>query len=161
MGDVPSARLAFSRHSAVHVFGLTPRGWRSGPVIGEEIMSPTEFMCAYEAATNAHDLEATLNMIADDAIFLFSNQTSHIGKDAIRKAIQANFNVIKGERYRTSNLTWLVSSEDVAACVYEFDWVGEINGKPAFGDGRGTTVIRRALGNWQIAHEHLSRGRLT
>jgi ketosteroid isomerase-like protein len=123
-------------------------------------MSPTEFIRAYEAATNAHDLEATLDMIADDAIFLFSDQASHVGKDAIRAAIQANFNAIKAEKYGINDLMWLASSEDVGACVYEFDWVGEVNGKPASGYGRGTTVIHRKRGKWQIAHEHLSRGRL-
>ena len=32
-------------------------------------MSPTEFIRAYEAAANRHDLEAMLAMIADDAVF--------------------------------------------------------------------------------------------
>ena len=121
-------------------------------------MSPTEFMQAYESTTNAHDLEALLEPIAADAIYLFSNQTSHIGKTAVRKAIEANFEGIEDETYRIQHLKWLASSEDVAACVYEFDWSGKANGKPAAGHGRGTTVIRRVDGRWKVAHEHLSSG---
>ena len=123
-------------------------------------MSPAEFMRAYETVTNAHDLGALLELIADDAIYLFSSQTSHIGKAAIRKAIQANFDVIEGETYRIRHLKWLASSEDVAACVYEFEWSGTMDGKPASGGGRGTSVIRRIDGQWKVAHEHLSSGGL-
>jgi len=117
-------------------------------------------MLAYELAANAHDIEALLGLIADDAIYLFSNQTSHIGKTAVRKAIQANFDAIEGETYRIQQLKWLANTEDVAACVYEFNWSGKVNGKPASGHGRGTTVIRRDDGRWKVAHEHLSSGRL-
>lgn len=109
-------------------------------------MSPTEFMRAYETVTNAHDLEALLELIADDAIYLFSNQTSHIGKLAVRKAIQANFESIKDETYAIPDLMWSASSDEVAACVYEFVWSGKMNGKAASGRGRGTTVIRRVNG---------------
>jgi len=123
-------------------------------------MSPTEFMSAYEAVTNAHNLDVLLDLIADDAIYLFSNQTAHVGKPATRKAIQANFEAIQGETYRILNLKWLASSSDVAACVYEFDWSGTMNGRPVSGRGRGTTVIRRADGRWKVAHEHLSSGDL-
>jgi ketosteroid isomerase-like protein len=123
-------------------------------------MSPAEFMRTYEAAANAHNLDMTLDLIADDAIYLFSDQSAHVGKDAIRKAIEANFDVIKNERYSIEGLIWLTDSKEVAACVYEFNWSGEIDGQVASGGGRGTTVLRRVAGNWRIAHEHLSRGRL-
>jgi ketosteroid isomerase-like protein len=123
-------------------------------------MTPGEFMRTYEAATCAHDLEATVGMIAADAIYLFSNGTSHVGKDAIRRVLQANFDLIKAETYAIRGLRWLAGSDDVAACVYGFAWSGEIDGKPAAGKGRGTTVIRRIGGQWKVAHEHLSAGPL-
>jgi uncharacterized protein (TIGR02246 family) len=123
-------------------------------------MSPTEFMRAYEAAANRHDLQATLDLIGEDAIYLFSDQSSHVGKQAIRRAIQTNFDAIKAETYRIEHLRWLASSDSVAACVYEFYWRGEVDGKPAEGQGRGTSVLKRVDGNWQIVHEHLSRGYL-
>ena len=123
-------------------------------------MSPTEFMQAYEATTNAHDIDALLDLIAEDAVYLFSNQTTHVGKAAIREAIQANFDAIEDEAYQIQHLRWLANSVDVAACVYKFNWSGRIRGKPASGQGRGTTVIRRVDGQWKIAHEHLSSGGL-
>ena len=123
-------------------------------------MTPDEFMLKYEAATCAHDLEATVSLIAEDAIYLFSNRTSHVGKQAIRKALLANFESIKAETYAIQGLKWLARSEEIAACVYEFAWSGEIDGKPASGSGRGTTVLRRVEGQWKVAHEHLSAGPL-
>lgn len=118
-------------------------------------------MRAYEAATNAHDLDATLELIAGDAVYLFSDQSSHIGKEAIAKALQANFDAIKNETYRIGEPRWLAASEEVAACVYEFSWSGEIEGKPASGSGRGTSVLRCVDGKWRVSHEHLSRGGLS
>jgi uncharacterized protein (TIGR02246 family) len=123
-------------------------------------MSPAVLMRLYEAAANAHDLEAMLNLIADDALFLFSDGTAHFGKDAIRKAIQANFDAIGDEIYRISNLTWLGHSETIAVCVYAFEWSGTVGGKHGSGAGRGTAVLRRIDGDWRVAHEHLSRGGL-
>ena len=123
-------------------------------------MTPTEFMRAYTAVGKNHDLEAILSFIAEDAVFLFSNRSSHFGKDVIRRAIQRNFAIIKNEEYRIEDLEWLASSNDVAACIYEFHWSGEIDGKPAEGHGRGTAVIQRIDGEWRMVHEHLSSGDL-
>jgi uncharacterized protein (TIGR02246 family) len=131
------------------------------PALGPRAtMSPDEFLRTYEAATARHDLEATLALIADDAVYLFSDESSHVGKDAIREALETNFAAIEAEEYRIQGLRWLAGSDDVAACVYEYVWSGQINGEPASGRGRGTAVIRRVHGEWRVAHEHLSRGRL-
>jgi len=118
-------------------------------------------MREYEAAANRHDLQAMLAMIADDAIFWFSDQSAHVGKLAIASAIQSNFDAIKNEQYRIENLNWLAASDDIAACVYEFRWSGEVNGKPASGGGRGTSLIRRIDGKWRLVHEHLSPGKFS
>jgi uncharacterized protein (TIGR02246 family) len=123
-------------------------------------MSPADFMRLYESAANAHDLEAMLNLIADDAVFLFSDGSAHIGKDAIRKAIRANFDAIESETYRISRLIWLAESDEVAACVYAFEWSGTIRGRRESGAGRGTTVLSRTGTDWRVIHEHLSRGAL-
>jgi uncharacterized protein (TIGR02246 family) len=123
-------------------------------------MSPADFMRVYEKATAAHDLEATLDLIADDAVYLFSNQSSHLGKPAIREALAKNFDTIKAETYGIRDISWLAATDEIAACVYEFHWSGEIDGKPVSGHGRGTTVLRRIDGAWRVAHEHLSAGRL-
>ncbi len=36
---------------------------------------------------------------------------------------------------------------------------GEIDGVPASGRGRGTSVLKRVNGEWRIVHENLSQGR--
>lgn len=122
------------------------------------VMSPTEFLRRYEAATCAHDLEGTLDLIAEDAIFLFSDHTSHVGKSAVRKVLAANFEAIRDEAYRLENLHWIASSDDMAVCVYEYRWSGVIEGQPKSGRGRGTSVLRRENEAWLVAHEHLSAG---
>jgi ketosteroid isomerase-like protein len=116
-------------------------------------MSPTEFMQMYEAATCAHDLERTLSLIAEDAVFLFSDNTAHIGKSAVKTALSNNFAAITDETYRLHGIRWIATSDNVAACIYQY-------GQPASGSGRGTSVIRREGGGWVVAHEHLSAGNL-
>lgn len=123
-------------------------------------MTPDEFMRRYEATTASHDVEALLALIADDAVYLFSDRTCHAGKPRIEAVLRRNFAAIEGESYRISKVTWLARSDDVAACVYEFAWSGRIGGEPASGGGRGTTVLRRVDGAWRVAHEHLSAGAL-
>lgn len=117
-------------------------------------------MHLYESTTASHDLDALLSVIADDAVYLFSNQSCHIGKARIADVLRKNFTMIEGESYRISKLTWLAESDHVAVCAYEFAWSGRIGGKPAAGGGRGTTVLRRVDGAWRVAHEHLSAGKL-
>jgi len=127
---------------------------------GASVMSPTDFLRRYEAATCAHDLEGTLSLIADDAIYLFSDQTSHLGKKAISKVLASNFETIKDETYKLDNLHWVAASDEMAVCVYQYHWSGLIDGRPASGNGRGTSAICKVRGVWQVVHEHLSSGRI-
>lgn len=121
-------------------------------------MTPDDFMRRYEAATNAHDLAGTLGLIAEDAVYLFSDRTTHIGKAAISDALAANFDNIRNETYAITGLRWPAISDTVAVCIYGFSWTGEIDGKSASGSGRGTSVLRRDDGHWLVVHEHLSAG---
>jgi len=123
-------------------------------------MTPDQFMLRYEAATCAHDLSATLSLIADDAIYFFSDRTTYVGKAAIQMALERNFASIRDETYRIDGLRWLATSDHMAACVYDFGWSGVVNGQPASGQGRGTSIIRANSDNWLVVHEHLSPGRL-
>jgi uncharacterized protein (TIGR02246 family) len=122
-------------------------------------MSPDDFMRAYEKATNAHDLAGTLALIAEDAVYLFSNHTAHVGKAAISTALQHNFRAISDETYRIEDIRWLAVSDEVAACIYSFRWIGTVDGKPVSGAGRGTSVLKKVDGGWRVAHEHLSQGK--
>ena len=121
--------------------------------------TPDQFMQAYEHATANHDLASTLERIDDDAIYLFSNESVHIGKPAVEWVLRHNFEVIKAESYSISNLTWMAQSDDVAACVYDYAWSGTIDGEKMSGFGRGTCVLKRSGDEWRIVHEHLSRGK--
>jgi ketosteroid isomerase-like protein len=121
---------------------------------------PAEFMRRYAENTDAHRLEATLAMIADDAVYLFSDGTSHVGKAVIADVLAKNFAAITDETYRIGDLRWLLRTSDAATCVYVFDWSGVIDGKPAAGGGRGTSVLRRDGESWLVVHEHLSKGGL-
>ena len=121
-------------------------------------MNPAQLMNEYESATRDHDLDRVLECIDDEAIYWFSNQTCHIGKPAVAKAIQANFDAIKAEDYRIVDLQWVLRTDDSAVCLYRFIWSGVIDGKPAQGSGRGTSVLVNRGGQWLVLHEHLSKG---
>ena len=123
-------------------------------------MTPDEFMALYERTTASHDLEGTLALVADDAVYLFSDQSSHIGKPQIRAVLTSNFNAIRNESYQLTNLRWLAISEHLAICIYEFNWSGDIEGTPRSGHGRGTTALRRTDEGWLVLHEHLSAGKI-
>jgi ketosteroid isomerase-like protein len=123
-------------------------------------MTPTEFMREYETSGRTGGVERTLSLIADNAIYWFSDGTAHVGKAAVEKAIRRNSELIKNETYKISDIVWLAESAEVAACVYRFDWSGIYNGSPASGSGRGTCVLARRGDSWKVVHEHLSKGEL-
>lgn len=116
-------------------------------------------MREYERVTNSHDLQATLSLIDEEAIYLFSDGSVHIGKQAIEKVLRRNFELIQDEAYSIDNLTWILDTDDAAACLYEFSWSGIVNGEPSSGSGRGTSILVRSGDNWRVVHEHLSRGK--
>ena len=118
-----------------------------------------ECLTAFEAALAKADLDGAIALLSDDAVFFYSNEAAHFGKDAIRSAIKANFDSIRDDNYATHDHIWLAQSESAAACIYSFAWTGTMDGKQVGGRGRGTTVLRRESVGWRIVHEHLSRGR--
>jgi len=121
-------------------------------------MKSIEFLRNYETASAAHDLELVMEMIDDEAVYFFSNETTHIGKGAVQKAIQANFDRIKMESYELRNVDCLFETDKAAVCLYEYHWSGEIDGNLYSGSGRGTSVMRRDGKSWKVVHEHLSKG---
>ncbi len=111
-------------------------------ISGIKKMTPTEFMHLYENASATHNLEATMNLIDESAVYFFSNETSHIGKSAVQEAIKANFDAIGVEKFRIRDVNWLLETDEVAVCVYAYQWSGQINGQVVSGSGRGTSVLR-------------------
>jgi ketosteroid isomerase-like protein len=116
---------------------------------------PASFLRRYEQATNSHHLDRLAPLIAPDASYWFTDG-SYQGREEVLAAIAATFATITDETYAIDDVTWLYRGDDRAACRYRFRWTGTVDGRPASGAGRGTAVLVRATGGWQIQHEHLS-----
>ncbi len=119
-------------------------------------MSAADLLDAYARAINLHRFDAVAPMIAPDAVFWFSDGT-HVGHAAIRAAFERTWQLIQDETYWLDELTWIASGAAAACGLYRYNWKGVIDGAPAQGQGRGTSVLRLGDGSWQIVHEHLSR----
>ncbi|HYJ70095.1 MAG TPA: nuclear transport factor 2 family protein [Nocardioidaceae bacterium] len=115
----------------------------------------TAFMADYERANNDREIGRVTAAIADDATYWFSDGT-HRGVDEIGAAIERTFATIQDETYEIQDLEWVVISPDSAVCRYRFSWTGLVDGERRSGSGRGTNVVVRRDGTWQILHEHLS-----
>lgn len=118
-------------------------------------MKPEEFIRAYELALGTQDWSKVEPLVHDEACVTFSNGSVHKGKAAIQKAFEHNFSLIRDETYSMSNIHWVLKSGMTAVYLFEFNWSGLINGKPARGAGRGTSVLTKKAGTWQLLIEHL------
>ena len=120
-------------------------------------MTPEQFIREYETS-GRKGLDYTLSLIDDNAVYWFSDGTKHAGKSEIERVFRRNFDAIKDETYRISDIVWLAQSAELAACIFRFDWSGILHGAPASGSGRGTIILARRGDSWTIVHEHLSKG---
>jgi ketosteroid isomerase-like protein len=120
--------------------------------------SPSEYTRELVRQMREKDLDGTLELIADDAVYFWSNGSAMFGKAAIGEAMRVNFASIRNDTYDVLDLIWLVETEDAAVCIYRFEWTGEIEGKATSGRGRGASVLRRIGGQWRTVHENLSQG---
>ena len=118
-------------------------------------MSARDALKAYELDINRHDFDLLVELIAPDAVFWFSDG-SHRGTAAIRAAFEQTWRNLHNETYWLDEVEWIADGDIAAACTYRFNWKADDNGQSISGSGRGTTVLRRAGGRWQIVHEHLS-----
>lgn len=114
------------------------------------------FLEAYEKATNSRDFGEVDPLIADDAIFWFTNGVFN-SKEEIRKAFQDTWQHIQDETHAIAGVQWIATTYWISACTYKFKSDGIVDGKRQVYEGRGTNVLRRLNGSWRIAHEHLSR----
>jgi ketosteroid isomerase-like protein len=115
----------------------------------------TVFMAAYERAANSHDVEQVLPLIADHATYWFTDG-SYRGREEIAGALERTFAAIQDEVYEITELEWVALTNELAACRYRFCWRGVVDGEPRTGRGRGTNVLAKRDGAWQVQHEHLS-----
>lgn len=112
-------------------------------------------MAEYAERINHHDFGNVAPLIADDAVFWFSDG-SHSGLAAIRAALEATWAVLTKEIYRIEALRWIAAGDGAASCIYTFHWQATVNGKRESGSGRGTSVLAKRPDGWKIVHEHLS-----
>lgn len=118
-------------------------------------MSAVDTLKAYEQRINQHDFDALVELVAPHATFWFSDG-SHHGHTEIRRAFEQTWRALADETYWLDQLEWIAQGEAAAACTYRFNWRAMIEGQPASGSGRGTSVLAVTNSGWQIVHEHLS-----
>ena len=97
-------------------------------------MQPEEFIRAYETALASQDWRRVEPLVHADACVTFSNGAVHKGKAEVQKAFEQNFSVIKDEKYFMSNVHWVIKNSETAAYLFDFNWSGMINSKPASGN---------------------------
>lgn len=117
-------------------------------------MTPDDFLQKYESALATQDWAQVEPLMHPDVSVTFSSGT-YRGKSAVEPAFKKNFALIKDERYSISDVHWVSKDISYAVCMYNFQWSGLIDGKPASGRGRGTAVLKNENGSWLLLAEHL------
>ena len=117
-------------------------------------MNPREFIKAYENAISEQSWNKTEKLIHPDCVVTFTNGT-YKGKAQVEAIFRKNFDLIKDEIYTISNVHFVIEKSDYVVFIFNYNWSGIIHGEPAEGGGRGTSVIVKQNGNWQLISEHL------
>lgn len=106
-------------------------------VVGRSRRRGTPGYRVTEQATNSHDFDQVAPLIAQDAVYWFSNGV-HEGIGAIRAAFETAWATIADENYDISDVRWIATDDVVAVHLYRFTWSGLVDGQPRSGGGRGT-----------------------
>ncbi len=117
-------------------------------------IEPEEFLNQYKSALATQNWEEVSPLIHEDACVVFSSGT-HKGKREVKQAIEKNFALIKNETFSISNVHWVQKTDSFAVLLFNFHWSGLINENPAKGTGRGSSIIVKEKGKWQLLIEHL------
>ena len=118
-------------------------------------MSAEEFIRVYEQALASQDWRNVEPLVHENACVTFSNGAVHKGKMEVKRAFEKNFSLIKDEEYSISNVHWVMKGSETAVYLFDFNWSGMINDKPASGAGQGTSVLIKENDQWQLLVEHL------
>ena len=118
-------------------------------------MTPDDLLRAYETALATQDWKQVEPLVHTDVCVTFSSGAHFRGRAEVREAFSANFSLIQDEQYEISNVHWITKDPCHAACTYEFRWAGLIDGRPASGAGRGTSLLKNEGGRWFLLAEHL------
>ncbi len=116
--------------------------------------TPQHFIKAYENTLATQSWEQVAPLIHQDCVATFSEGT-YIGKAEVEKAFRKTFTLIKDEKFAVSDIHWVQETENTAILIYIFSWSGIIDGMPASGSGRGTSILIKQDGKWQLICEHL------
>ena len=80
-------------------------------------MTPAETKREMVRRMRGKDLPATMELIADDAVYFWSNGAAMFGKPAIEAAMKTNFDAFVGDTYDIHDVTWVAESDDVAVVL--------------------------------------------
>lgn len=120
----------------------------------EGSMTPIEFIKAYENAISAQEWEMIDPLIHPNCAVTFTNGT-YKGKSEVEGIFRKNFDLIKEEDYKISDVYFVIEEANYAIFIFKYTWSGLIHGQPAEGGGRGTSVLVKDNGGWQLISEHL------
>ena len=118
-------------------------------------MTAADLLRSYEAALASQDWAKVEPLMHPDVSVTFSDGSHHRGRDDVGAAFSRNFQLIQDEKYELDDLRWITDQPTHAVCTYRFRWSGLIDGKPAAGSGRGTSVLTNEAGTWLVLAEYL------
>jgi len=116
--------------------------------------NPQDFISVYERTLATQSWEKIAPLIHEDCVVTFSEGT-YVGKAEVESAYRKTFSLIKDEEYAISNIHWVLETDKMAVLIYIFSWSGIIEGTFSSGSGRGTSVLTKHEGKWQLICEHL------
>ncbi|MBM7541309.1 YybH family protein [Amphibacillus cookii] len=119
-------------------------------------MTYQQALDAYIEATNSHDFKQVKQILADHAIYWFTDQTCTTF-DQIQNYFETAWTIIQEEVYQARDVKWISTDETSATCLYTYYYEGYINGSFVSGSGRATNVfVKNDANEWKLVHEHLS-----
>ncbi|MFS8159320.1 MAG: DUF4440 domain-containing protein [Candidatus Roizmanbacteria bacterium] len=112
------------------------------------------FLEAYEKAANSRDFTKVNPLIAEKAVFTFTEGVFE-GKEAIKKAFEDTWQIIRKEKYSVTDVKWIKKGYRNAVYEYIFKSDGWVKGKRQVRKGKGTNILKRMSGSWRILKEYL------
>lgn len=109
----------------------------------------------YIDATNSHNFKNVKEVLHPQAIYWFTDK-SCTSIEEIGNYFNNAWDVIKDEVYAATDIQWIAVSEQVATCIYTYNYKGYHKGEFVSGSGRATNVFTLFNGEWKLIHEHLS-----
>jgi ketosteroid isomerase-like protein len=118
-----------------------------------------QFLHNFEALAEKEDFNLIRDKIHERAYFRF-NDGDFRGREAIQAVFEKTWRgdpSVKKARFYLSDIVVLTMDRQTATATYTYNWEGSQGDKQFRIQGRGTRVLTRESGPWQIIHEHLSR----